>query len=223
MKRFVRIAVLLSGFLAATTRPALCQNEGGEASLLLVFPPRPRLAQLAFDFARLRSVNLLAYQTDPRTGKVALHAWNGQAWADATPDDYNTGTRGIVAREVVVIGSEQDVPVVVAGQPSWCVAMRRVPTTDLGAIVNVVAETLSLKSGEWKWLARRYDLKLEDLNAERRRHGKYGRPGVAPAEKQTLPPEKVELPPEDLPAPVRVIPPSEPPPRPAPVLLPEDK
>jgi hypothetical protein len=45
-------------------------------------------------------------------------------------------------------------------------------------LVNGLDDIFKFSAGEWRYLAREYKLTLKDLNAERRRYGRYGRPGA---------------------------------------------
>ncbi|MDD4869574.1 MAG: hypothetical protein PHR77_03365 [Kiritimatiellae bacterium] len=148
---------------------------------LLVVPSHYTTVQLAFDIAKLRRNILIVSFSEAgvKTGQ-ALYIWdsNTAAWVKITFADYNSGSIFSVKPErIIIIGSEKDVPPVLGEVSSWCSNVKRIPTLAILDTVNSLDKEFSFTSPEWKWLAKEYDLKLEDRNAERRRYGRYGKPG----------------------------------------------
>ena len=45
------------------------------------------------------------------------------------------------------------------------------------AIVNDWHKHMLFSAQEWEWIAKRHGLKLKDTNWERRKYGRYGKPG----------------------------------------------
>ena len=50
-------------------------------------------------------------------------------------------------------------------------------------LVNSLDHIFDFSSREWKWLAKEHQLELKDLNSDRRKYGRFGKPG----EEQTVP------------------------------------
>ena len=154
--------------------------------VLLVVPSHYTIVQLAFDIAKLRRNILIVSFSNAgvKTGQ-ALYAWDSNVveWTKTTFANYTSGDLfKVKPRKVIIMGSENDVPAVLA-QASWCSDVKRIPSLDILGLVNSMNEDFRFTTLEWRWLAKEYDLKIQDLNAERRRYGKYGKPG----EKQAIP------------------------------------
>jgi hypothetical protein len=102
---------------------------------------------------------------------------------------------------------------------------RRIASLTPVDLLNELNRDLAFTPMEWRWLAKRYGLTLTDLNAERRRYGKYGPPGSKPVKPQPSagvemppaapPPAGKALEPVGAPAPVFDVKPAEPPAAPA--------
>lgn len=166
------IAIGLFGSLPAAT--------AGEP-VLIVVPSNYTSVQMAFDVAKLRrDILIVSYsELGVKVGQP-LYTWDsvGNAWVKTTFADYNSGNIfAVKPQRAIIIGSEKDVPPVLAEISSWCPDVKRIPTLAILDVMNSLNESFRFTSPEWKWLAKEYDLKLEDKNAERRRYGKYGKPG----------------------------------------------
>mgnify|MGYP001615492679 CR=1 FL=1 len=110
----------------------------------------------------------------------ALYVWDAAAytWIKTTFADYGSGNVfAVKPQKVIIIGSEKDIPPVLGDVSAWCSDVKRIPTLSIMEVFNGLNENLGFTSQEWKWIAKTYELKLEDRNAERRRYGKYGKPG----------------------------------------------
>ena len=71
---------------------------------------------------------------------------------------------------------------------SLCPDAKRLPKLNPVDLANGMNEVMEFSGHEWRWLADRYKLTLNDRNWERRRYGRYGKPGETrktppPAEK----------------------------------------
>jgi len=148
---------------------------------LLVVPSHYTTVQLAFDIAKLkRNILIVSFsEIGVKTGQ-ALFIWdsNTSAWVKITFADYNAGTVfAVKPQRVIIIGSEKDVPPVLGEVSSWCSDVKRIPTLSIKETINFLNQSFDFSVFEWRWLAKEYDLKLEDKNAERRRYGRYGKPG----------------------------------------------
>jgi hypothetical protein len=129
----------------------------------------------------------VAYQ--PAQGPdVRLHAWNANQWVAVTVDQYrNEIFRGRGIQQVVIVGEKEQVPFSLVSDSSWCPNVHVLETLDVAALVPELDPLLSFTPSEWKWLADRHGLKIMDINAERRRYGRYGKPGAP----KPLPPPPV--------------------------------
>jgi len=152
-------------------------------TVLLVLPSHYTIVQLGFDMAKLRKdVLIVCYnEKGAKTGQ-SLYIWDPNAtpakWVPTTFENYSSGEAfGVKPGKVLILGTEKDVPAVLAGTSKWCSDVTRANTLEIMELINSLNATFKFTSSEWKWIAKEYDLKLEDMNAERRRYGKYGKPG----------------------------------------------
>jgi len=206
----------LVSFVVATGLAGVCP-ELQAAPVLMVIPPRHTVVQLAFDIARLRPTYLVAYDTRAPGGMLVLHFWDPykRDWVKTNLEEYMAGALfDELPERVFVIGSDIDVPREVLEGTRWGAEIQRVRSLRVVDVVNALDTALCFKRTEWKWLAGRYGLKIMDLNAERRRYGRYGKPGTVrpPQRLPTVPPPEtipsVPLPhePSGMPAPEPVEP-----------------
>ncbi|MGQ9662770.1 MAG: hypothetical protein ACUVWX_10625 [Kiritimatiellia bacterium] len=177
------------GFLRCIAPTVLLFAVAGVAaprrSAVLVIPARYRIVQLAFDVCALRPLVLAAYQSDPSSGEMVLHLWNereGQ-WQQLSWAQYQAGVLE-QAQELAAVLLGEDALILQHlkdGAARWATTIVPIPTLDLQAIVNTLDAGLAFTPQEWNWLARRYDLKVKDFNEERRRYGRFGKPGEPPS------------------------------------------
>ncbi len=200
-----------------------------EGPTCVVVPTRPTLVQFSFDLLRLRrQIYLVAQDKEIGGDATVLHVWD-----DATQDWIRIGVEEFVAgtvftktpKRLIVVGGEADVPEELAAAPSWTEEAYQIESLDLVAVLNKFQIIFKFNEREWKWLAKRYNITFEDLNAERRRYGRYGRPGedrnqAMPGEVKTEPVNPVPVGPiEIISAPEPELVQEDPPPE----VTPEDK
>lgn len=192
--------LLLAVFLSISPCPA-AESTG---ATVLVVPNRYTIVQLAFTMAQMRRVKLVAYERVRKTGDLLMHIWDpaNREWQKTDVKEYATGTliSDFVVR-VIVIGAENTVPLELVTASSWCEQVDSIPSLDIVTLVNALNDHLAFTPREWRRLAKLYGLELRDRNEERRRYGRYGKPGekrehpVPPGAGQTA---TGRLPPEDV-------------------------
>ncbi|MBN1557004.1 MAG: hypothetical protein JW951_02525 [Lentisphaerae bacterium] len=190
----VYVFCLALGLFSAA--PAVCGNVQPDAAVMLI-PSRYTIVQFAFDIARLRPVTPVAFDTPPGLEKPVVHRWDAprRDWVRVSLDDYRTGAAfGTVPPLAILVGPATDIPVALAEPPEGCRRVMRIPTLDLVTLVNALNAQFNFSGREWEWLARRHGLVLKDLNAERRRWGRYGPPGKRPARRNPDAAETVPVP-----------------------------
>ena len=152
---------------------------GAANSTVLVVPSRHTIVQLAFDIQALRGTKLIAYDKNRDTDEIVLHTWDTgqQAWSRMTLDEYAMGafSQG-VPDEIILVGSDTDLPAVVMSGASIAKKVTRIDTLNLVTVVNTLHKSMKFKPREWKIIAERHGLEVEDKNYERRRWGRYGPP-----------------------------------------------
>lgn len=147
---------------------------------LLILPSRYTIVQLGFDLQKLRPISLIAYDDQAPVTEPALHAWDKVArdWTPIGLDQIRSGTLFTPpVAETVLVGSDRTMPVGLAEVAARLPALKTVPELNVAHIVNAVNESHDFSAREWQWLAARYRLKLQDLNYEQRRYGRFGKPG----------------------------------------------
>lgn len=175
-------------------------GAGGDAdqNSAMVIPARHTIVQLAFDVVQLRGVKVVSYQSKEGEDVPLMHAWNASAgrWSEISLVDLEGLGRG--SRFTVVIGQDEQQSAILAEAVAG--AVHQISMLDMASVVNGLDSSYGFSPREWRWLAARYRLQLEDLNYERRRHGRYGPLGgprrAAPAA-ETIHPEPVSVPDAD--------------------------
>jgi hypothetical protein len=150
----------------------------------LIIPARYTIVQLAFDIAHMDdTVTLVSYEQANDIAQPALHIWDAQAgdWLRIAVDELQSGqVFRTLPKHALVIGNELDqMTILEDAVGAWCPDVLRIESMNIAEIVNQADSRLDFTPYEWKWLAMRYQLQIEDLNADRRRYGRYGKPGGA--------------------------------------------
>jgi hypothetical protein len=164
--------------VAADAKPAKASP-----SLVMVVPAQYAFVRAALDFSALRDVAVVSYMTG--TNGTAMYLWNTSArqW-DAIPfGNYSSGAMtGGKTTHLVVMGTDSNTAAAMADAACvWASDAKVMNTFDIVALVNTLNDTLKFTVPEWDWLSKRYSLALKDVNADRRRYGRYGAPKKAPA------------------------------------------
>lgn len=181
LKKIVSVCIIALIAMGLSSYSSSAFGADSSGPTLLVVPSHYTGVQMAFDVAKLRK-NVLTVAFSPagvKTGQ-ALYVWdaNASAWVKTTFADYASGSIfAVKPAKVIIIGSEKDVPPVLGEVAGWCSDVRRIPTLKIMEVFNSLNQDFSFSVPEWKWIAKEYDLKLEDKNTERRRYGRYGKPG----------------------------------------------
>jgi hypothetical protein len=174
-----RTGMVISTLLVTVALSATSFGSSKESTMLVV-PGRPAIAAVAIDLAEMRgNVFVALYQQAPKTGELVIHLWDARKgdWVKVAADEYSTGRiSDPVTTQVIVIGNDPVAMGKMEHLSAWGTVMR-VQTLDIMKLVNALNDVLAFTPGEWEYLAKRHDLKLQDLNAERRIYGRYGKPG----------------------------------------------
>jgi hypothetical protein len=174
-----KTGMVISTLLIMFALSATSFGSSKEATLLVV-PGRPAIAAVAIDLVGMRdNVFVALYQQNLKTGELVIHLWDARKgdWVKVAADEYSTGKiSDPVTAKVIVIGNDPVLMGKMEHISTWGTLMR-VQTLDIMQLVNALNDVLTFTPGEWEYLAKRHDLKLQDLNADRRHYGRYGKPG----------------------------------------------
>ena len=173
-RRVTWLAVLFAVVLSAEARSA----ARADGPALLIIPSRYTVVQFAADIAGIRSLYLIAYDKD-RNGDLVLYIWDeaGAEWITIGLEEFQSGDVLSRTPSVTFLISQQgQTP---AGLASGYDNVKHVQSLNVKDMVNALHAELRFTASEWKGLARRYGLQLEDRNADRRRYGRYGSPAGA--------------------------------------------
>lgn len=139
---------------------------------VLVIPAQHGLIQIARDFESFKPILLVSYDTAAPVETPFLHTWNGLEWKRLPAESYASGS--FLRRDplrVVIIGSPG--PRVARLVEQAAVWSRRevlnIESTDPVETINALGRIFDISVRDWRWLANRYVLELEDLN----RHTEY--------------------------------------------------
>ncbi|MBU1908867.1 MAG: hypothetical protein KJ726_02340 [Verrucomicrobia bacterium] len=178
MKRNRLVALfILMLVLAGTAYPAASPTQ--RHLTLLVVPARYNVLQVAFDAASLAPVALVSYQGEATTENPVLHAWNGSEWVYITMQDFREAHfLQVTPGQAILVGDETLLPPgLVTSAAGWCPKTMTVPATDPAGLVNALGAHLAFTRSDWKWIASRYNMNLQDLNADRRHESWYDQKG----------------------------------------------
>ncbi|MBU0679671.1 MAG: hypothetical protein KJ626_16335 [Verrucomicrobia bacterium] len=141
---------------------------------MLVVPARYSALQVGFDvIARTRTV-LVSYQTDAKSGESVLYAWNGREWVGVPFADYaDASFLQISPTRAIIVGGDDLLPKGLISSTSWCPKVLNITALDTASIVNALGNLLAFSKYDWQWFSKRYNLQLEDTNAERRKNSWY--------------------------------------------------
>lgn len=179
MKRLIRVLIPCLALLVLVSC-AYIPKRNRDASVLVV-PARYAMVQFAFDVARIRPVTLVAYDKGREPGSVLMHVWNPnlREWTQIDMAEYRSGSFAMLApKRVHILGSHQTgLPSGLIESSNWAPVVSAVPSLNLMDIVNDLDTYMLFTGKEWRWIAQRHGLKIEDGNVERRKYGRYGKPG----------------------------------------------
>lgn len=178
------IRLLCLTFLVVVGISQPCQATPRGKTTLIVMPVRHTVVQFVFDIARIRPVQLLAYDKGVGDEALLLHMWDFTKgdWCPAEIEAYQNGTLFASKLErAFLIGEEADLPAEISDSTgTWCKDVTRIPSLKVVDMANAMDRKLKFSEHEWRTLAKRHSLKLTDDHAERRRYGRYGKPGTQP-------------------------------------------
>ncbi len=152
-------------------------------SLLLVVPARPAVVRFCADVARMKNATMVCYEAQQRGGAPVLFLWKALSgdWVKISADDYQSGAllgRGM--RRVLIIGTDRAAVAALVELSGRLGDVATIDRLDVMTLANGINDVDPFTSGQWKALARRHDLQLKDLNEDRRRYGRFGKPGEGP-------------------------------------------
>jgi hypothetical protein len=168
------LALLLIAGLGSTA------HAGRNDRTLIVMPVRYTVVQFAFDVARMRPVQLLAYDRGTGDEPLLLHVWDAatKKWAPADITAYQNGSLFTATpKRTFLVGGEADLPADLAA-PGWAKDVTPIPSLKVLDMANTMNKDMKFSRREWKKLASRHNLDLVEENHEERRYGRYGKPGT---------------------------------------------
>ena len=174
-----KIMVLILGLLSMFAGEVAAGVTDAGGPVLLVIPTRYTIVQFANDVATLRETYIVSFEKS-KDGALHLYVWDRAAddWVKTDLDSYaGGGLFAVPPVEAFLIGADSDVPPALVTATSFC-EMKRIPNLNLVPIANTLNESLQFQASEWRWLAGRYKMQVVDLNEDRRRYGRYGKPGA---------------------------------------------
>ena len=222
---FVKAVVVLALLVSCQLSQALVART--PKLTMVVVPARFSVLQVSFDLINRFSTVLVSYQGDATTDVPLIHAWNGQEWVAVTLDDYReAGFLQVTPMRTIIVGDESMVPAVLTEASSWCQEVINIPSIDTATMVNSFGRLFDFKRSDWQWFSKRYNLGLQDMNAEKRKLSWYDYPFVEKKAEKMEEVQPVETPEAvapvagDLPPSTEILPPVEAQPEPQPVTEP---
>lgn len=162
MKKLMMMAVAAMLAAGAGT-PAV---QAAQDAVLLVLPARYSVVQVAFDVARRYPSVLVSYQgADPNP---QLHVWSGYEWLPLGADDYQSGAfLQAYPSRTLFLGGDDLLPTSLRTVQSWCPESAQFPRLATAELINDIGQYLPFTPADWRWFAGRYNLSLENANADK--------------------------------------------------------
>ncbi len=167
--------VKISAFLSTLLVVAALRASGG---LLLTVPAQSKMVDLGFDMMGMRphTVALVCYSGSEE--EIVLEKFDKVhgRWLPMGVAEWSEAHAG----RVVLVGFDL---VGYSGLSKRLAALREIPEDgQVGGrltheVINSIDKSLNFTEREWKRISVKHGLELVDLNAERRKYGRYGRPG----------------------------------------------
>jgi hypothetical protein len=175
---------------------------------VLVIPAKPSVVAFCTDVAMMRNVDVVSYEMTKKTTNapsvLVLNLWNGKGadWTKIGLEEYKAGSIfKEMPKRVIFVGDNQEVKTASSAMGD----LSAIPNLDTMGLANGLNDIFKFTSSQWKYLSKHYELKLKDLNWERRRYGKYGPPGSKLSAPMPQEAKSLELPPVE-PEPAKVAP-----------------
>ncbi len=142
---------------------------------ILLVPAVHSVVQLGRDFVERENVLLMTYAPKTAPQSPHLHAWSGTDWVRVTPEAFAAGSflRVPAARLIVVGPADPLTASLIESGSSWSPEVLNLESSNITDLVNSLGRLYNFRQSDWKWFANRYELKLEDLNAESRGQSWY--------------------------------------------------
>ncbi len=142
---------------------------------ILLVPARHSLVQLGRDFVDREGVLLMTYALETPAAEPHLHVWSGTEWIQVRAPLFSDGTfLRVKPSKVMVVGEANALTAGLIERASgWTEEVLHFETGNVTELVNRLGRVFAFRQGDWQWFARRYDLKLEDLNTEARKRSWY--------------------------------------------------
>jgi len=173
---------------------------------VVVAPARYNVMQVGMDLAARNGITLVSYQGEATTAKPLIYAWNGLEWTFVNLEDFQAGKfLPEKPKQTLVIGDEHMVPQAFAPISAWAGQQQGIPAIETEAMLNQIGTALKFNNADWQWYASRYNLKLQDLNAPKRKTSIYDKPLGQPftLKRRSAPQPTVEIKPS-APPPAKV-------------------
>lgn len=195
MKKIEKYIVVFSVLVLSAF--AVQARDRTEDVSLLVIPAHYSVVQVAMDLYRMYPTILVSYQAGEDGDDPVLYVWNGRGeWLYVSFDDYLQGRFfSYPPSRAVLVGEAERMPSLLAEGPPWVSQIIKIPTLKTPELLNSLGKVYDFDPYTWKWLARRFNLDLVNLNAAKMKSSWYdGSMIEKPLPDGTV--EKVYIPPE---------------------------
>ncbi len=164
--RALIIAVLVSG-LGTSVQAAKAPSKR------VVIPARRRLVNMMQDIHCVAKTEIVTYQGKITAKNPLLHTWSGKKWEEISISRF----AATIPETVVLVGDRKLVPKAVARACAHARKLERQTTLDVSRLLKTLVSVRGIGRSNVQWVAKRNEIKLKDLNAYRRRYGRWGKPG----------------------------------------------
>lgn len=165
MRTLLTVFILLGTLFM--TSPLNAQPPGDRDFSILVIPAQHGAVQIARDFETFHPILILTYDKAAPVETPFLHLWNGSDWKRLQPESYRSGNflRREPLRVIVVGPPTPQVENLVEQATQWSRReVLNIESEDAVELINALGLIFNIRPRDWRWLANRYVLDLEDIN-----------------------------------------------------------
>jgi hypothetical protein len=173
-----------------------CQEVRAEATpkYVVAVPARRKTVSLLHDLYRIAPISAIAFRGSPDSANPSLYKWDGSGWIQVTAEEF----RSFSSDAIVLVGDDNVIPAALVELSSAGGEPYRAKTLDIASLIRDLSKVLELSPQEITWLAKRHGLAVSDSNAERRRYGRWGKPGATKTDTPDEDTLRFEVPEEPL-------------------------
>lgn len=186
------LAALVVASVTTLLGPTTVSQAGAKTvQSAIVVPARHAYLQLAVDVSRFSPVTVIGFRKS-QAGAVRLFVWDAakQGWSRLAVEDYQSGAVfGGKSTRLILVNANESIPPVLETLSPPIKETQIVSADSIGDLVNKFAPIFKFTESQFRAIAAWNNLTLTDHNAERRKYGRWGKPGSSNESESEAPAE----------------------------------